>query len=186
MHRLYRKPFAGTAELRSMNKFPIKSNGFTLIELMVVLTILAITATILIQSTSGLQDQGRYNQTVDRVNQIKQAIVNVTTVNGVPQVSGFVADMGRLPHCLQELLTNYYTCNGTSGSDPAWSLIGSCVGGSAPPYTTQANCLSSGGAWGGVIGPCVVGNTTTYTSKQLHFRIGYMESSKHECRLNGP
>ena len=153
MRKLSRKP----------NPFPLRPNGFTLIELMVVLTILAVTATILIKSSVGLQDQGRYDQTVDRVNKIKQAIVNVQTVNGVPTVSGFVADMGRLPVCLRELLDgNQCNSNSPTLSDPAWGVIGLC---SVPPtYATQAICNLASGTWG-AIGSCVNVATgiTTFT-----------------------
>ena len=131
-------------------KAPLKSYGFTLIELMVVLTILAITATILVTSTSGLQDQGRYNQTVDRVNQIKQAIVNVQTVNGVPQVTGFVADMGRLPNTIHELLSSSYcdadiTCihNTHIVNLSTWGVQSICSDGSTPNFNNTPPCPNS-------------------------------------------
>ena len=85
----------------------MKNKGFTLIELMMVLTIMAVVSTVLLKSMSGLQDQTRYNQTVERVNQIKQAIVNVQTINGAPTVSGFIADVSRLPSCIRELIDGH-------------------------------------------------------------------------------
>ena len=80
------------------------SQGFTLIELVMVLMIVAVTGTILVKGMSGLQDATRDNITRERVNQIKQAIINVQTINGTPTVSGFVADVGRLPSCIRELI----------------------------------------------------------------------------------
>ena len=104
-----------------------QQTGFTLIELMVSLIIMAAIATVLVQSSAGLQDQSRYDQTVDRVNQIKQAALNTQTVNGVPIVSGFVADIGRLPNSISELLS-YIPC-----SDHV--------------STTQAACTANTATW---------------------------------------
>lgn len=130
---------------------PSRSQGFTLIELMVGLTIMAVMGTILVKSASGLQDQARYDQTVERVTQIKQAIINTQTVNGVPVVSGFVADMGRLPYCLQELLDG--TCPATGLADATWGVIGTCVTGAGTIDVTQALCNTNGGtSWNALQG----------------------------------
>jgi prepilin-type N-terminal cleavage/methylation domain-containing protein len=78
-----------------------KQTGFTLIELMVVLAILAATATIALRTASSLQNQGRYQQTTRELNNIQSAIGGPSS-SGVPNgnslVSGFVADLGRLPN----------------------------------------------------------------------------------------
>ena len=98
----------------------IKANklnrGFTLIEMMVVLTIMAVTSTILIKSTAGLQDQARYDQTVERVNQLKKAIISTSNLNGVPNISGFIADTGRLPNTIHDLLNSKYCSNDITGA----------------------------------------------------------------------
>jgi prepilin-type N-terminal cleavage/methylation domain-containing protein len=78
--------------------------GFTLLEVMVALLVMAITTTVVLKSASGLQDQVRYETTVERVDFIKKAILDIHTVNGNPVISGFVADLGRLPNHLRELL----------------------------------------------------------------------------------
>ena len=88
------------------------SQGFTLIELVMVLLIVAVTGTILVKGMSGLQDATRDNITRERVTQIKQAIINVQTINGTPTVSGFVADVGRLPDCIRELVDGYCEASG--------------------------------------------------------------------------
>lgn len=84
--------------------------GMTLIELTVVLLILISLATIAIRSTAGLQDQARWEQTKNRYAEIKKAIIGdpKLIINGQPDISGFVADMGRLPACIQELLAEGY------------------------------------------------------------------------------
>jgi prepilin-type N-terminal cleavage/methylation domain-containing protein len=123
--------------MNNMNISRMRNKGFTLIELMMVLTIMAVVSTVLLKSMSGLQDQSRYDQTVERVNQIKKAIVNTQTINGVTVVTGFVADMGRLPNNLRELVDN------SLASNPLWAN-GIC---SASTYTTQISCTTNGASW---------------------------------------
>lgn len=48
------------------------------------------------------------------------------TVNGQAVMSGFVADMGRLPTCLRELLEPF-NCNTGSAYNQPWAT-GTCVG----------------------------------------------------------
>src|ERR1700690_472075 len=80
-----------------------KQRAFSLIELMVALAILAAVTTIALRSVTKLQDQARYTNTTSTLNNIQAAIVgppNQHWPDGSPQVTGFVADIGRLPNYL--------------------------------------------------------------------------------------
>ena len=100
------------------------SKGMTLIELSVVILLLLMMASLTLPLFTGIAQSTRNQITEARVTQIKQAIINVQTVNGTPTVSGFVADVGRLPYCIRELIDGY--CDAT------------------PPYTSPCIPSSSG------------------------------------------
>ena len=75
-------------------------NGFSLIELVVALAILAAATTIALRATNHLQDQARYTNTTSTLNNIQEAILgpaNPGSANGSSLINGFVADTGRLP-----------------------------------------------------------------------------------------
>jgi prepilin-type N-terminal cleavage/methylation domain-containing protein len=79
--------------------FPTR-RGLTLVELLVVLTILALMATVAITSTDLIMSQGRYEATVRSLTNIEEAVRGPSGVrqpDGTLLVSGFVADIGRLP-----------------------------------------------------------------------------------------
>ncbi len=80
--------------------------GFTLLEMVLVLFLMALVASAGLMLTEGVEDQAKYDETKRRMEMIRKAIVGdpTRTVNGSPEISGFVADMGRLPGCLAELL----------------------------------------------------------------------------------
>ena len=81
----------------------MKHSGFSLIELMVSLAILATVTAIALRSTNGLQSQARYQGTTQSLNDIRSAIIgpaNLRGPDGSAQVTGFVADTGRLPNFL--------------------------------------------------------------------------------------
>ncbi|NOU41071.1 MAG: type II secretion system protein [Methylotenera sp.] len=80
--------------------------GFTLLEMLLVIALmgmLALSATALVDN---LDEQERFETTRTRLQQIKTAIIGDTsrTLNGEPMISGFVADMGRLPANIEELV----------------------------------------------------------------------------------
>jgi prepilin-type N-terminal cleavage/methylation domain-containing protein len=163
------------------------SQGFTLIELMVVLMVLAITSTILIKSSVGLQDQSRYTQTLDRIAQIKSAIINVQTVNGVPQVSGFVADMGRPPYNLHELLENQYCPENIA--DYTSTL---CTGGVEPfvaltPQSTMKICQDGTNPYTDSASYCNGGSSYTYTTATLGagWNGPYIQTSRNPHEVDG-
>lgn len=112
----------------------LKQQGMTLIELTVVLLILTSLATIALRSTTGLVEQTRWEQTKKRHEEIKKAIIGdpKLVINDQPDISGFVADMGRLPHNIHELLVRDYCF-----TDYAQTASGSCTG-TAPSFSASA------------------------------------------------
>lgn len=105
------------------------SRGFTLVELLLVVTILSAVAWM---STSVLMDntdQLRFDDTRNRLQAIRRAILGDSsrTLNGSPVISGYVADMGGPPVSLAALLNKDY-CSGADAID-------------------AGTCASSGGTW---------------------------------------
>lgn len=103
----------GTAFNARRFSAPVFCQGFSLVELTVVLLLITLIASVAVRETSELGFQVRYDQTKDRLEMIKQAILGNPRqiVNGQQAISGFVADMGRLPYTLRELLEDY-DCDG--------------------------------------------------------------------------
>jgi len=101
-----------------------KQIGFTLVELLVVMLILTALASVTLDFTKDFAFQGRYEVTKDRYEKIKRAIIGRPDVliNGQPDISRFVADIGRPPFALQELLSEGF-CSDTQYFDQA-----SCIG----------------------------------------------------------
>ncbi len=95
-----------------------KNPGFSLIELLIALAILAAMTTVAIRATNGLQSQARYQATTRSLTDIQNAILgpaNGRNPDGTPLLTGFVSDMGRLP-------------NWISGADPLGELTNLPVG----------------------------------------------------------
>jgi len=117
------------------------SRRLTLIELLLVVFILAAVAASAATLTDEVDVQARYDVTASRREQVRRAILG----DEGQAISGFVADMGRLPNSLQELLE--------PGPLPAWSFDAS---------------VGAGAGWRG---PYVHG--TTEASGALVFRDGW-------------
>ena len=80
--------------------------GFTLIELVLVLMILAILAGSAMSMVSTQVDQARFESTQQTLQAIDRAVLgpeHARAADGSRSVSGFVADCGRLPYSLEEL-----------------------------------------------------------------------------------
>lgn len=91
--------------------FPVQASqqrlrGFTLIELLLVIFLLGSLALVTTLFVDNANEQYRFDATKTRLEQMRRAIIGDTsrTLNGQPEISGFVADMGRLPANLQELI----------------------------------------------------------------------------------
>lgn len=83
-----------------------QQQGFTLLEMVLVLFLIGLLASAGLLFTEGVEDQAKYDETKRRMELIRKAIVgdHTRTINGAPEISGFATDMGRLPECLAELI----------------------------------------------------------------------------------
>jgi len=81
-------------------------SGLTLLELLIVVFILSAIALTTVSFSNTADSQFRFDDTKTRLTQIRRAIIGqpTQTLNGEPAISGFVADIGRLPSCMAELL----------------------------------------------------------------------------------
>lgn len=98
--------------------------GFSLLEMLLVITLLGMLSLAAVVLTESSDDQARYDDTKNRLLAIKRAIIGDTsrTINGEPEISGFVADMGRLPACVRELLDG--KCDDADPNPLAWGSVG--------------------------------------------------------------
>lgn len=80
--------------------------GFTLLEMLLVVFLMGMLAVAATAMVDGFDDQQRFELTRSRLAQIRMAVIGDAsrTLNGERELSGFVADMGRLPNDLQELV----------------------------------------------------------------------------------
>lgn len=136
-----------------------RQQGFTLLEIVLVLFLLGLMASSTLFLTEGIEDQAKYDETKHRIEMIRTAILGDSsrTINGRPEISGFASDMGRLPECLRELLT-LLGCDEFDNADdlPIWE------------QDTDSQ------VWAGWRGPYLIGNTEF--SGEVHFRDGYGNS----------
>ncbi len=97
-----------------MMRCAAKQSGFTLLELLLVVFLLGVLAMTTFAVVQEGDDQQRYDATRTYYQLIKKAVIGdaTLTLNGETDVSGFVADMGRLPACVRELLERE-ACDGS-------------------------------------------------------------------------
>jgi prepilin-type N-terminal cleavage/methylation domain-containing protein len=118
-------PYGGLNQARPA--FPRRSvgtrreSGFSLLEMLLVLFLIGLMASAGLMLTEGVEDQAKYDETKRRMELMRKAIVGdpTRTVNGSPEISGFVADMGRLPGCIRELLERM-DCENIPNDLPVW------------------------------------------------------------------
>ena len=159
-----------TFELQS--KQPKPHHGFTLLELLVVVSLLGLLSLTAVALFDNAGDQDRFEATRNRLAVIRTAIIGDTsrTLNGEPMLSGYVADMGRLPSNIAELLIENDTTLGVSQA--TWAeydiagvsvtgLTGKLYAGWRGPYlfgTPDASGTSFRDGWGTEASPTLVEN----------------------------
>ena len=95
----------------------MENRGYTLIELILVIVIIGILASIAVQSLKSSDENQRFNRTVDEMEMLARGIVGDERLvsGGIRTDFGYVGDVGALPPNLDALVTNpggYATWNG--------------------------------------------------------------------------
>jgi len=151
---------------KSMHQYQ-RQQGFTLLELLVVIGLLGLVAMSI--TSLVIEDQGvkRQEVTEKRWDEIRKAIIGDSsrTLNGEPMLSGYVADMGRLPANLDELLAQDYDNDNDSATppiinQPAWTTVqlgsvtpgvnGELSGGWRGPYLYTGGSKFFRDGWGNI------------------------------------
>lgn len=92
---------------RSMTS-AIASRGrqaFTLIEMVMVMVVMALLATVAVQMVEPRVDQARYEATVESLENVRESVFGEkSAVSAGRTLTGFVADCGRLPRSVEELM----------------------------------------------------------------------------------
>jgi len=127
--------------------------GFSLLEMLIAVGILSAAAYVALDTVESDRGQMRFDLTETRLKMIRRAIVGDPdlAVNGGPVVSGFAADVGRLPDCLEELVTRMPDCDGNGIEEiPAYAELvpGLNVGWRGPYLTAGPGGMFD--AWGNV------------------------------------
>ena len=104
---------------RNTKQTTIIQQGFTLLEMVLVLFLISLMASATLFLTENVEDQAKYDETKRRMEIIREGIVGdpTRTLNGETELRGFAMDIGRLPECMRELLSPEY-CNGAD--IPLW------------------------------------------------------------------
>jgi len=119
-----------------------RAKGFTLLEMLLVVFLMGMLAVAATAMVDNADEQQRFELTRSRLQQIRHAIVGDTsrTLNGEPVISGFVADMGRLPESIEELVelpaagTEWRAMDITHVIGLSTVVAGQLYGGSRGPY----------------------------------------------------
>lgn len=123
----------------------VRTRGLTLLELVIVVAILAAIATAAVAVTDQVDQQSRYDATKQRAREIHDAIVGPAgSLNGSPVVLGFVADMGRLPASLSELVSQ---APSSTVSFPAFAP--NSAASALPGFTVSGLPIGFGAGWRG-------------------------------------
>lgn len=93
-----------------------KCSGFTLVELVVVMALMAVAVFTTAQIFAGKDVEGRFGRTVEKMQEIKKAILGggSNQLLGEMRFAGYVSDMGELP-ALWDIPYKGYTCKQPKG-----------------------------------------------------------------------
>jgi general secretion pathway protein G len=123
-----------------------RSDGFTIIEILIVVTLVAIVAVASIDVITDTLNETRFQKTVDKMHQIANAMTGNSTLkeNGARTSFGFLGDIGAIPTAAQgiaALITNpglpSWAVNTTVGFGIGWNGSYLTGGDSGTDYTTD-------------------------------------------------
>jgi prepilin-type N-terminal cleavage/methylation domain-containing protein len=141
----------------------LRSKGFTLIEVIIVIAILAIVAGAMAPLATRAIDNSRQDLTIQRQKMIYQAIMGDSSMPG----TGFLSDVGRLPN------------------NPPGSLVELSFKGSLPAYSSQTGGVGMG--WRGsyiLDGVDSAGNPIDGWGTPMVFQNGQIRSAGPDRNMN--
>ena len=128
--------------------------GMTLMEIIIVVIILGILAGISMRSIQRIDSNARFNETIDEMNILAEAIVGNPSViqNDIRIDFGYVGDTGVMPPTIEDLFSNVSSVSGWEGSptsrgprSPSLALLGEpSTGGGCGTLTTSTGACDSG------------------------------------------
>jgi prepilin-type N-terminal cleavage/methylation domain-containing protein len=133
----------------------LNHRGFTLLEMLIVLAILAALTMTAVQSLGPIEQQARSQTTLRTLESIKAAILSVNPSGGTTVVGGFAADMGTLPNSTSPaaFLNDLAFNNGPM--HPAFPVMdgqGGQYGWRGPYLQTALNCTHCVDGWNRSLG----------------------------------
>jgi len=136
--------------------------GLTLMELLVVLSILAITTTVAVQLTDGVIAQGRFDATRRILGDVRNAIAGIPAATASEaSLGGYVADMGGYPLSLGDLVSAPRTYASYSiDTEGDGAVDGTLPGGWRGPYLRVGGDLLVRDAWGNPLAYAIAGDGT--------------------------
>lgn len=160
----------------------MRRRGFTMLEMIVVLAILAVLTGIAVRSLEPVSQQARVDATQKTLDEIRSSIVGPQNLSGdvTTSTASFVADVGRLPVSLDELFLNVnglpaYHASALAGDDADVSLPRGWRG----PYMRLpigATALRDG--WGSPFGLELTAGGLTIASLGSDFAVGGNDAYK--------
>jgi prepilin-type N-terminal cleavage/methylation domain-containing protein len=185
-----------------------KQTGFTLLELIVVIGLLGLVTSLASDFVINETNQQRFETTKQRMEKIRYAIIGDSSrsLNGQPTISGFIADTGRVPASIENLMSNVAYCSVPtafnqvdcvalaaypSTSDATWN-IGYC---SDDNQLTETNCVAQDEEWndgdvnwkGPYLRPTgyksICDSNGDTISKIAVFRDGWGNQTNNDCQV---
>lgn len=102
-------------------QFPYSCHGFTLMEILIVVVIMAISAALMAPVMTGNKNQAHFTATVETMSDIRTALLGTPSerIRGDARFAGYVQDMGDLPDLVDGQPKGLWTYdpNGTPGND---------------------------------------------------------------------
>jgi prepilin-type N-terminal cleavage/methylation domain-containing protein len=157
--------------------------GMTLLELLIVVAILAVLASVAIQSTSEVGNQTRYDATQKSLSVFRDAALGPQgqiAPDGSPLITGFVADMGRLPRARSFTHPEY---GPILGLGELYSEVLPSSLGSYSLHTPSTTNLATSGTIGGVTATTTFILTTAAPRVPAGWRGPYIRKPSGEVTL---
>lgn len=108
--------------MKRISLFSSNQSGFTLLELVLVLFIVALIATTPLLFIDNQDNQIRYDETLQKMQMIRDAIIQRQEYRNQPILSGFVIDNGVLPNGIDALISNSENWQTVSQAKPYFKI----------------------------------------------------------------